>query len=108
MFDYRKHGSAHLFEFKADETGGREKWTAVKVSFEKVAQHLTPDTVYIVNGRDPSSYEGRPTLLVTSPRDNVYKEYCKGSGVRCAILSVSTVEPQAQRSADMTVDVYFA
>jgi hypothetical protein len=79
MFQYRKLGVAYLFE----RTDSVELWTVAEILFDNVAKNLSEDTVYIVDGCEPASYNRCPTVLITSPRWSIYKEYCKTDRVRC-------------------------
>lgn len=79
MFQYRKLGIAYLFE-RADDTA---LWSASEILFANVSKNLSAKTVYIVDGDQPASCGQCPTVLITSPRWSIYKDFCKSDLVRC-------------------------
>ena len=82
LFQDRKMGLAFLIV--RDREGS--PWTAKEVDLDKVQRHVDLNTIYIVDGCQPVKFDGGPTLLVTSPRHRVYKEFCKSPDVVCVFL----------------------
>ena len=77
-----------------------DKWTRTLFSGDKVVQGLwtdfnqvlaQPETFYVVDGVEPSRCDAK-TILVTSPRKNIWHKYSQRNGAKVLFMLVWTEE----------------
>ena len=86
----------------------KDKWTRTLFSGDKVVQGLwkdfnqvlaQPETFYVVDGVEPSRCDAK-TILVTSPRKNIWHKYSQRNGAKVLFMPVWT-EEEIYRCSDL-------